>query len=150
MFDAIHKLRYTRTARLLRSAWVFTFTLLAVEFLDELVFGVKGAVLPAIRTGLGLTYEQIGVLLSVPHFAGSAIEPALGILGDDYPGTFSVEDTQGLADLMLRAENDADFYRSLEKTCRARAWMTDPAQEQESWRELLHEIMSETADARSS
>ena len=61
---------------------MFTLTILAVEFLDELVFGVEGAVLPVIRTELALTYAQIGVLLSLPKLIGNVIEPALGILGD--------------------------------------------------------------------
>lgn len=80
--------------------------------------------------------------VGVPILA-TRIPGSLGLLGDDYPGTFAVEDTQGLADLMLRAENDADFYSELEKACRARAYLTDPAQELESWRELLEELRQE-------
>jgi putative glycosyltransferase (TIGR04348 family) len=86
--------------------------------------------------------------LGVPVLA-SRIPGALGILGDDYPGTFAVEDTRALADLMLRAETDADYYRSLERACRARAWLTDPAQELESWREILNELMGERSVAAS-
>lgn len=71
------------------------------------------------------------------------IPGTLGLLGADYPGTFEVEDTQGLADLMLRAETDADFYGTLEKACQGRAYLTDPGQELESWRELLGEIRSD-------
>lgn len=84
--------------------------------------------------------------LGVPILA-TRIPGTLGLLGEDYPGTFAVEDTQGLADLMRRAETDADFYRSLEKACRARAYLTDPAQEIESWRELLSELLAEQAEA---
>jgi FSR family fosmidomycin resistance protein-like MFS transporter len=62
--------------------WVFTLTLLAIEFLDELTFGAEGAVLPVIRTELALTYAQVGALLSLPMLIGNLIEPALGILGD--------------------------------------------------------------------
>jgi FSR family fosmidomycin resistance protein-like MFS transporter len=72
----------SRPARAARAAWAFTLTLLAIEFLDELVFGVEGAVLPVIRADLALTYAEIGVLLSLPALAGNLIEPALGILGD--------------------------------------------------------------------
>lgn len=86
--------------------------------------------------------------LGVPILA-TRIPGTLGLLGDNYPGTFAVEDTQGLADLMLRAETDADFYRALESACRARAYLTDPAQELVSWREILKELMSETAGATS-
>lgn len=86
--------------------------------------------------------------LGVPILA-TRIPGSLGLLGDDYPGTFAVEDTQGLADLLLRAETDADFYRTLETACRARSYLTDPAQEIESWREILKELMAETAGAAS-
>jgi FSR family fosmidomycin resistance protein-like MFS transporter len=68
--------------RVLRGASVFVFTLLAIELLDELVFGVREAAWPLIQRDLGLTYAQIGVLLSLPNFLANFIEPFLGILGD--------------------------------------------------------------------
>lgn len=55
---------------------------MAIEFLDELVFGVERAALPLIRDDLDLTYTQIALLISVPGTLSSAIEPLLGILGD--------------------------------------------------------------------
>jgi FSR family fosmidomycin resistance protein-like MFS transporter len=48
------------------------------------VYGAQSAALPAIRSDLQLSYEQIGVLLSLPYLVGSAIEPAIGILGDTW------------------------------------------------------------------
>ncbi len=60
----------------------FAITLLAIEFLDELVFGAREAAWPLIRDDLGLTYVQIGLLLSVPGFLSTFIEPPLFILGD--------------------------------------------------------------------
>jgi MFS transporter, FSR family, fosmidomycin resistance protein len=65
-----------------RAASVFIFTLLAVEFLDELVFGVREAAWPLMRDDLRLTYTQVGVILSVPPLAGNLAEPFLGVLGD--------------------------------------------------------------------
>jgi FSR family fosmidomycin resistance protein-like MFS transporter len=56
--------------------------LLAVELIDELVFGVRNAAWPMMRADLQLTCEQIGVLLSLPTIVGGLIEPAIGILGD--------------------------------------------------------------------
>jgi len=53
-----------------------------IEFLDELVFGIREAAWPLIRNDLGLTYVQIGVLLTVPDLVSAAVEPAIGILGD--------------------------------------------------------------------
>ena len=56
--------------------------MLAVEFLDELVFGARDAAWPIIRTDLELSYVQIGLLLSMPIVIGTLVEPAIGILGD--------------------------------------------------------------------
>lgn len=61
---------------------LFALTLLAAEFLDELVFGLREAAWPLIRDDLRLSYTQVGVLLSVPSIVGHFVEPVLGILGD--------------------------------------------------------------------
>lgn len=53
-----------------------------MEFLDELVFGAWTAAWPQIRGDLGLTYVQVGILLSLPAVFGSALEPFLGLLSD--------------------------------------------------------------------
>jgi MFS transporter, FSR family, fosmidomycin resistance protein len=53
---------------------------LAVELTDELVDGAKGAALPLIRHDLGLSYGQVGLLISVPLLVGGALELPLGIL----------------------------------------------------------------------
>jgi predicted MFS family arabinose efflux permease len=60
----------------------FAFTLLAIEFLDELVFGAREAAWPLIRSDLGLSYAEVGLLLSLPNVASNVVEPFLGILGD--------------------------------------------------------------------
>jgi FSR family fosmidomycin resistance protein-like MFS transporter len=65
-----------------RNLQIFILTLLAVEFLDELAFGVREAAWPLIRDDLRLTYTQVGVILSVPVVFGNLVEPAVGILGD--------------------------------------------------------------------
>jgi MFS transporter, FSR family, fosmidomycin resistance protein len=65
-----------------RSLFFFVFTLLLIEFLDELVFGVREAAWPLIRDDLRLSYTQVGVILSVPGLVGNLIEPSFGILGD--------------------------------------------------------------------
>ena len=54
--------------------------LLAIELVDELV--PWSAALPGIRHELGLSYAQVGLILSVPVLAGAALEPVIGILGD--------------------------------------------------------------------
>jgi FSR family fosmidomycin resistance protein-like MFS transporter len=71
-----------RWQRALRGPLVFAFLLLAVEFLDELVFGVREAAWPLIRDDLRLTYLQIGLLLGLPNLVSAVVEPVLGVLGD--------------------------------------------------------------------
>lgn len=55
---------------------------LAVEGLDELVDGVRGAAYPLIRNDLHLSYVQVGLLLTIPNTLSNLIEPILGIWGD--------------------------------------------------------------------
>jgi len=69
-------------SRTLRHTAAFTLTLLAIEFLDEFVFGAREAAWPLIRTDLGLSYAQVGLLLGLPSLVSSLVEPFLGILGD--------------------------------------------------------------------
>ncbi|HEX7090615.1 MAG TPA: MFS transporter [Longimicrobiales bacterium] len=56
--------------------------MLLVELLDELVSGAWTAAWPLIRTDLGLSYVQVGLLTSVPYIFGCILEPPLGLLGD--------------------------------------------------------------------
>ncbi|MBV8857333.1 MAG: MFS transporter [Acidobacteria bacterium] len=65
-----------------RGLSLFVLTLLAVEFLDEVVFGLREAAWPLMRDDLRLSYTQVGVVLSVPPIVGHLVEPLLGVLGD--------------------------------------------------------------------
>ncbi len=56
--------------------------LLAIEFLDEFVFGAQEAAWPLLRTDLHLSYSQVGLLLGVPSLVSSLVEPFLGVLAD--------------------------------------------------------------------
>jgi FSR family fosmidomycin resistance protein-like MFS transporter len=56
--------------------------LLAIELLDELVGGTRAAAWPGIRTELHLSYAQVGLVLAVPGFVGSTLDPLVGALGD--------------------------------------------------------------------
>jgi FSR family fosmidomycin resistance protein-like MFS transporter len=62
----------------------FTLVLLAVEFMDELEFGVREAAWPLIRDDLHLSYFEVGLLLSAPRMLANFIEPFIGILGDTW------------------------------------------------------------------
>jgi FSR family fosmidomycin resistance protein-like MFS transporter len=44
------------------------------------VFGAREAAWPLVRTDLGLSYTQIGLLLSVPSFVALVVEPVLGVV----------------------------------------------------------------------
>ncbi len=74
----------------------FIITLLAIEFLDEFIFGGREAAWPLIRTDLGLTYIQIGLLLSLPKLVSNLVEPVLGIFGD-----FVRPDGRGIRRLLI-------------------------------------------------
>jgi MFS transporter, FSR family, fosmidomycin resistance protein len=63
-------------------AAVFAAMLLAVEFLDELVFGTREAAWPLIRADLDLSYAQIGLLLAIPELVSGVLEPLLGLSAD--------------------------------------------------------------------
>jgi len=67
---------------LLRGAASLTFLFLLIEFFDELNYGVGNAALPALRTDLGLSYVQVGLLLGLPGILNTFIEPVLMLLGD--------------------------------------------------------------------
>jgi MFS transporter, FSR family, fosmidomycin resistance protein len=56
--------------------------LLAVEVLDELVFGAREAAWPLIRRDVDLSYAEVGLLLSIPAYVSTVAEPAIGLLGD--------------------------------------------------------------------
>lgn len=70
--------------KITRHLYRFIFVLLLIEFLDELVGGVREAAWPLLREDLQLSYAQIGLLISVPGVVGNLIEPALGILADTW------------------------------------------------------------------
>lgn len=73
----------------------------------------------------------------------SKVDGSVGLLGDDYPGYFTVGDTQALAALFRRAETDRGFYAALQGRCRAAAPLVDPARERRGWRDLLRECAAE-------
>ena len=69
-------------AAALRSLASITTLFLLIEFIDEFNYGISGAVLPAQRDDLLLSYGQVGLLLGLPHLINILIEPFLMLLGD--------------------------------------------------------------------
>jgi FSR family fosmidomycin resistance protein-like MFS transporter len=60
----------------------FMFVLLVIEFIDEFVFGMEHAAMPLIRDDLGMNYDQIGLLFTIPNIIATFIEMAFGIWGN--------------------------------------------------------------------
>jgi len=60
---------------------------------------------------------------------GTRMSGNVGMLGEDYPGYFSVGNAAELATLVQRAASDRAFLRTLEGRCRRRAHLFTPAAE---------------------
>jgi putative glycosyltransferase (TIGR04348 family) len=96
---------------------------------------------------LSLTSEMEGganviseaLAASVPILA-SRISGSIGLLGADYPGYFSVGDTEELAGLIERAERAPLFYEELRAWCARLAALVEPERERQSWEALLREL----------
>jgi predicted MFS family arabinose efflux permease len=67
-----------RVVMLLAGSAVF----LAIEFLDELVSGIPVVSLPLLRDGLRLSYQQMGLLLSVGPLSSAVLEPIMLLMSD--------------------------------------------------------------------
>ena len=76
------RLRLWQRAPLLQSAVRLATLFLAIELFDELYYGIHTAALPALRSDLGLSYAQVGLLLSLPGIVNALIEPGIMLLGD--------------------------------------------------------------------
>ncbi|HKQ78637.1 MAG TPA: selenoneine biosynthesis selenosugar synthase SenB [Blastocatellia bacterium] len=87
--------------------------------------------------GANVLSESIAA--SAPVVA-SRIPGTVGILGEDYPGYFTVGDTCGLRQLLIRAETDPDFLSLLRSKCDELAVLFEPACEKSAWRDLLSEL----------
>jgi MFS family permease len=60
----------------------FVAILYAVELLDDLIYGLHGAVLPFLKNDFALTYAQVGLLSTFPALIALTGEPIVGLLGD--------------------------------------------------------------------
>lgn len=59
----------------------------------------------------------------------SRVPGNVGLLGDDYPGYFPVEDTESLREMLLRAESDGQWLERLRCHCSGRARLFTPERE---------------------
>ena len=81
------------------------------------------------------------VVAGVPVLA-SRMDGNVGLLGVDYPGYFPVGDTQALARLLQRLENEPRFVTRLGKALARRAPLFRPTREATAWRCLLAGLCS--------
>lgn len=79
------------------------------------------------------------VVAGVPVLA-SRISGSIGLLGEDYPGYFDVGSTSGLASLLIRCEQDDDFYHSLRMSIQNLVCQFTPSREQSALDELVEEV----------
>lgn len=107
-------------------------------------------VLSSIMEG-GANVISEAVVAGVPVIA-SDIAGSIGLLGKDYPGYFQTGNEVALAELLSRAENDADYLESLRVGCASRASLFTEERERSSWRDLLdltiRPRLSQTVGAR--
>ncbi len=67
----------------------------------------------------------------------------VGLLGADYPGLFPVGDVDAARALLLRAEGEPRFYRTLVAAARRRAGHFTPAREGRSLRGVIHNSLQD-------
>jgi putative glycosyltransferase (TIGR04348 family) len=79
------------------------------------------------------------IVAGVPVLA-SRIDGNVGILGDDYPGLFTVGNTLALARLLRRAETDQKFLSRLKIRVMKLAPLFDPAREERAWADLIDDF----------
>ncbi|MBI3196622.1 MAG: TIGR04348 family glycosyltransferase [Rhodospirillales bacterium] len=77
----------------------------------------------------------------VPVLA-SKMDGNVGLLGADYPGYFPVGDTEALARLLQRLEDEPRFAARLRQALARRAPLFRPARETAAWRHLLAGLRS--------
>jgi putative glycosyltransferase (TIGR04348 family) len=79
------------------------------------------------------------IVASAPVVA-SRIPGTVGILGEDYPGYFTVGDTRELRRPLIRAETDPVFLSLLRSKCGELAELFEPEREKKDWMDLLGEL----------
>ena len=73
---------------------------------------------------------------------GTEVDGVLGLLDEEYPGTFPVGDTQRLADLLWRCESDEAYLADLRKRTELLAANFDPQIERSAWKALMDDCKS--------
>lgn len=79
------------------------------------------------------------VMAGLPVIA-SHIHGTVGLLGPDYAGYYPAKHTASLTRLLLRAEQEPAYLKSLEQGIKAKAGLFAPAREQARWKRLLERL----------
>ncbi len=79
------------------------------------------------------------LVAGVPVIA-SDIDGNVGLLGEDYPGYYPVENTGGLCALLQRAETDQNFLQRLHEHGNERKYLFTPERESRQWQTLLDNL----------
>ena len=87
----------------------------------------------------GANVVSEAVVADVPVIA-SDIDGNVGLLGEDYPGYYPVQDTGALHTLLQRAESDYDFLQLLLEHGNKRKHLFTPERESRRWQALLDSL----------
>lgn len=87
----------------------------------------------------GANVVSEAIVAGVPIIA-SKIDGNVGLLGEDYPGYYPVCDEQALANILIRAETDPDFLKSLQSHCDRLRPLFTQVSEATAWRDILSQV----------
>ena len=104
------------------------------------------SVLPSLHEG-GARVLGESIVAGTPVIAARN-DATLAFLGESYPALFTPGDTEELAALLSRFENDAMFRADLERRTRELAPVFEPARERTAWAEVLAECACTEQGAR--
>jgi glycosyltransferase involved in cell wall biosynthesis len=90
----------------------------------------------------GGAHVVIEAIRSGTPVLASRIDGNMGLLGEDYAGTFAAGDDRALAALLERARDDPDMLPALQRQTAARAPLFSPEAEQASLHRLVAELLA--------
>ena len=91
------------------------------------------------QTEGGANVISEAVVAGVPILA-SRISGSVGLLGEDYPGYFSVGNTVQLRKLLLKAESQPEFLSELQTRGERLQQLFEPETERKALKNLLSEL----------
>lgn len=77
----------------------------------------------------------------------SEIPGNVGMLGLGYPGYYPRGDERALAELLWRAESDADFYSELQRAVSSRSYLVTPERERAAISQIIAELEAESLES---